>query len=156
MTQESWKYLINGSYVMLASLFLPIGYSSLCCPTTHIFIWVFFWIWVDNTIRVRWFFEIQIIPNYWYSWFYWILPLISILVILVGSISIIISARMIRKGKKASKGIFTLIIFLQFAILLINLIAYFGQVFFGYLSFLFALILLIKGNRMFLTETKAL
>ncbi|MFX1498418.1 MAG: hypothetical protein ACFFBH_12900 [Promethearchaeota archaeon] len=144
MTQESWKYLINGSYVMLASLFLPIGYTSLCCPTTHTFIWMFCTVSVGNTVGITWFLEG--LPNFWFFWFYWML-LIPFLIIIVSSLIIIKLARMIKQGKIVKKEIFTLIIFFQIVALLINLGAIFGQVFFGYLSFLFALILLIKGNR---------
>ena len=151
MTQESWKYLINGSYVMLASLFIPIGYSSLSVGgyyIRHLFIWIFgLFIYVDGMIGTRWFFEIKIITDYWYSWFYWLLPLISILIILFCSIIIMISARKIKQGKRIKKWIISILILLQTTIILVNLAAYFGLMFFGYLGFIFALILLIIGNK---------
>jgi hypothetical protein len=147
MTQESWKYLINGSYVMLASLCMPIYYKSLIngYQEIHTFLWIFgLMIWVDGTIRIRWFFEI--------SGFYWLLPVISLLIIVIGSIIVTILARMIKQGKKVKKWIFTVIIFLQISMIIVNFVFYEFQVFFGYLSFLFGLILLIIGNKKFLKE----
>ncbi|MFW9770785.1 MAG: hypothetical protein ACFFFB_16705 [Candidatus Heimdallarchaeota archaeon] len=149
MTQESWKYLINGSYVMLASLLLPIGYnqSVFIYPFPYrqsIFIWMFCWVWLDGAIRIRWFF--------------WFPALIQALIIIVGAIIIIISARMVKQGKKINKGTFTLVIYLQIATLLINLISnfLFSRIiipFFGYISFLFGLILLVIGNKKYYKES---
>ncbi|MFX1586615.1 MAG: hypothetical protein ACFFC1_00550 [Promethearchaeota archaeon] len=148
MAQESWNYLINGSYTMLASLFIPICYTSYCCPQTHIFIWIFgLLINLDGIVSTRWFFELKIIPDSLYSWFYWFLPLISTLIIVISSILIIISARKIKQGKEIRKSLIFMLIFIQVAVIIINFGAYNMLVYFGYLTFLFAIILIIIGYK---------
>ncbi len=149
MAQESWNYLINGSYIMLASLFIPICYTSvLNGDQSHIFIWIFgLLINLDGIVSTRWFFELKIIPDYLYSWFYWFLPLISTLIIVISSILIIISARKIKQGKEIRKSLIFILIFIQAAVIIINFGAYFMLVYFGYLAFLFALILIIIGYK---------
>ena len=129
MSQASWKYLINGSYVMMASLFVPIIYIRI--PSVyqyfHSFLWIFgLIVHVDGAIDMHWFFQ--------FSGGYWLLPVTTILVIILGSIIIIVLARMVKKGKRVKRWIFTLIVSLEALILLINFGFYefLRNVFFGF------------------------
>ncbi|MFX0031658.1 MAG: hypothetical protein ACFE8E_08995 [Candidatus Hodarchaeota archaeon] len=151
MSQASWKYLINGSYVMMASIFLPITYHSLrdVYHEFHAFFWIFgLIIHVDGAIDMVWFFKI--------SGGYWLLPITTILIIILGSIMIIVLAIMVKKGKKVKRWIFTLIVTLEASIILINFGFYefLRNAFFGYLSFLFGLILLVIGNKKYYKESR--
>ncbi|MFW9829836.1 MAG: hypothetical protein ACFFEY_19870 [Candidatus Thorarchaeota archaeon] len=145
MSQASWKYLINGSYVLMASLFLPINYIRILSvyqyyyQYSHSFSWIFgLIVHVDDAIDMHWFFQ--------FSGGYWLLPVTTILVIILGSIMIIVLARMVRKGKRVKRWIFAFIVSLEALIILINFGFYefLRNVFFGYLLWIFVLILLVK------------
>jgi len=147
MTQEPWKNLINSSYIMLVSLGIPSHFTILQAYYGRGVITIGFLLWVHGMIvsggRIAWIWQ-------WHTYYRYIgfQLIVSIYLIIIISISTFILARIIKKKEKIRKNtiyvVANSIIFLQSILLFLNLVMLPFFPFFGYLLWVFALLLLVK------------
>lgn len=168
MSQESWKYFLNCSYIMAFLLFVPTHYdleicyffyfagagifSPLCYTNVNPFIYWIFGVVITRSIPGS---GILIEVKYWfYSPYIIIVSLVSSFTIILTAIITNYKARKIKKGKKTKIKILQLLTYIHVFLIFINFSLYPLLPFFGYILWIFALFLFWNGILKFKNANK--